>query len=195
MIEKLEPRTLFTAALNGGELLVTGTPGADVIRFSRRAGSLLVREGTLATEFPVTLIVSVRVDAGDGNDRVRLGPAVRVPATVDAGDGNDLVVGGSAGDTLSGGNGKDRLFGGAGADRIVGGPGFDRHFGGPGNDTLDSADGENDLVVGGPGRDNNNTYADTAFSVESRPRRPRPGQAGGGGGIIEGIGFIDTIII
>lgn len=207
VIEPLEGRTLFTSVLTGTTLVVSGTPAADAVRFTVRGGELILWEGSLATAYPARDVRSLRVETGGGNDRIRLGQAVRIPATVEAGDGDDFVTGGASADSISGGAGRDRLGGGRGDDTLVGGPDIDRLAGGAGNDYLDSADGVNDFLSGGPGRDRNNTYADSGNSVEIRPSRPRRGAGSGSGGSIDftggvvvgsggsgGISIVDNVI-
>lgn len=60
--------------------------------------------------------------------------------------GNDVISAKGAGDTLVGEQGNDEL---------IGGDGLDHEYGGEGNDVLRSAnaDGEKDLLDGGPGND------------------------------------------
>ena len=117
---------------------------------------------------------SLRIDAGDGADRVTL-------TSVDAGlmaaivvnggggddqlvsmltnsvrfvggDGNDSIRAGTNGDTLVGGEGNDSLFGGLGADLLIGGEGDDLLFGGAGSDRLFGETGR-DMLTGNAGFD------------------------------------------
>jgi hypothetical protein len=76
---------------------------------------------------------SVFVDAGDGDDRLGLGPLE--PNTLTE------LRGGSGADLVFGGAGHDLLFGGAGIDGLVGGTGFDELDGGPGDDVLHGGSG------------------------------------------------------
>lgn len=89
------------------------------------------------------LVSGFEVNAGTGDDKVKVGGAITVPVTMRGGPGHDVLIGGSGDDKLIGGPGNDRLNGGAGNDLIYGGPGNDLLRGGPGND----------LLRGGPGRD------------------------------------------
>lgn len=88
-------------------------------------------------------IAGFEVNAGGGDDRVRVAGQIVVPVTMRGGPGDDVLVGGSGADKLIGGSGDDRLLGGRGDDRLFGGPGDDTLSGGPGND----------LLSGGPGMD------------------------------------------
>ena len=97
-------------------------------------------------------IAGFEVNAGGGDDRVRLAGSVAVPVTMRGGPGDDTLIGGSSADRLIGGVGDDRLIGGRGADRLYGGPGDDTLIGGPGSDLLDGGSGR-DRLFGGPGRD------------------------------------------
>lgn len=66
---------------------------------------------------------------------------------------DETIRGTTVSDDLRGTGGDDRIFGLAGDDMIAGGYGSDRLWGGPGNDLLLARDGERDVVVCGPGRD------------------------------------------
>jgi Ca2+-binding RTX toxin-like protein len=108
---------------------------------------------------------ALRVEAGDGNDRVSFlydFPA-GVTLSADGGAGNDslegptgtapvTLAGGDGDDELKGGLGNDTLDGGAGDDTLVGQAGDDTLLGGPGNDDLAGLDGA-DRIDGGAGID------------------------------------------
>ena len=68
--------------------------------------------------------VAVRVDAGAGDDSVRLG------------NGDDRVFGEAGDDVLQGLGGSDRVDGGEGADVLIGGRGTDMLIGGAGADRF-----------------------------------------------------------
>ncbi|MGF1454420.1 MAG: tandem-95 repeat protein [Alphaproteobacteria bacterium] len=76
--------------------------------------------------------------------------------------GDDVIFGSAVAETLTGLGGDDRLIGLAGSDDLTGGPGVDLVEGGLGSDTyrfdlgddqdrIDDAGGENDVLVLGPG--------------------------------------------
>jgi hypothetical protein len=92
---------------------------------------------------------SDRVSGGAGDDRLygddcgtRTGPG-----------GNDVLSGGAGNDRLSGGVGDDRLWGGDGNDVLVGGPGHNSYRAGAGADDVHAANGRNETIDCGPGRD------------------------------------------
>lgn len=63
------------------------------------------------------------------------------------------VRGTVGGDVLRGTAGDEEITGGGGADEIHGGPGGDILLAGAGDDFVAAADGEQDLVLCGPGAD------------------------------------------
>ncbi len=81
------------------------------------------------------------IRGGDGDDRL---DGTAGADNIEAFGGDDVVRGFAGSDTVFGGAGSDVILGGAGADRIVAGAGDDR---------IDAADGEQDLVNCGAGRD------------------------------------------
>jgi len=85
-----------------------------------------------------------------------------------------LLTGGSGADSIFGEAGEDELHGGEGNDTIVGGADSDQFFGDAGDDLLNSIDGLDDTLHGGDGTDTNDTYGDTADSVENRPLPSQP---------------------
>lgn len=94
-----------------------------------------------------SLEVSFVVEAGGGDDHVRLAP--------DAGETNGLF-GGEGADVLEGRDGHDRLVGGSGRDRVLGGAGSDSLNGDGRNvDKEDARDAvpEADEIDGGPDDD------------------------------------------
>jgi Ca2+-binding RTX toxin-like protein len=67
--------------------------------------------------------------------------------------GDDQLYGGWGNDRLVGGSGADVLWGGVGRDRLVGGPGTNYISGGPGRDSISAANGSEDTIDCGTGRD------------------------------------------
>jgi putative intracellular protease/amidase len=147
----------------GSDLVITGTPGADVIYLWSGSTANTVHawmNGTSYGSFVLPTGGRVVVRAGAGNDQV-FASDLRVGAAIFGEAGHDLLVGGHAGDVLDGGNGVDRIWGGFGNDLIRGGDGDDYLYGregddillgGAGNDTLEGFDGR-DLLIGGLGAD------------------------------------------
>jgi Ca2+-binding RTX toxin-like protein len=89
------------------------------------------------------MVAGFEVNAGVGDDKVKVANAVTIPVTMRGGLGHDVLVGGG---------GPDKIIGGPDDDRLVGGPGDDLIFGGPGNDLIRGGPGDDELR-GGPGRD------------------------------------------
>jgi Ca2+-binding RTX toxin-like protein len=99
-----------------------------------------------------------------GDDDLRVGSQINVPATLDGGASQDLLVGGAAGDQLVGGDGDDTLVANGGNDFLDGGNGNDSIYGQSGNDTLLGRDGNDHLFANDNARDtvNGGNNADTA---------------------------------
>jgi Ca2+-binding RTX toxin-like protein len=112
--------------------------------------------GVVIHTFDKSLVASVNIKAGAGNDRVTcdggLGLALDLALNLDGGKGNDTLEGGDGPELLVGGNGKDVLIGGAGSDRLFGKNGADALDGGLDDDVLCGGKGK-DLVAGGFGAD------------------------------------------
>jgi Ca2+-binding RTX toxin-like protein len=200
LLEWLEERSVpSTATLANGTLTVTGTSAADYI-VVRRAQDMISVDGT-PLKVPATQVKQVVVNAGAGNDIVRLdsenlgGQPLGVACTVLGGDGddsifgtpgpdklygqdgNDLIVAGAGNDVVSGGDGNDTLYGEDGDDILLGGNGNDTLIGGNGNDTIVGNAGS-DTFIGGPGH---NTYQD-----DYAPPNP----AAGGAGVVRAIAAV-----
>lgn len=118
------------AVVSGGNIVVTGTPGPDVISISHGSAANQVVIGFNGQNHgPLTLPAGGRVvvhgNAGDDLIRGGLGNDLLL-----GGDGDDIIVGGPGVDQIEGGNGRDLLIGGLGADQINGGAGDDLLIGG-----------------------------------------------------------------
>jgi Ca2+-binding RTX toxin-like protein len=162
-VESLEGRTLFAAmpavamaVVVDGLLDVWGTQNADEIALSVNAGDgnlIDVTAGvTLLGSFDKSLLSSIRVVAGDGNDSVLLDAGVTLACRLLGGSGDDTLVGGDAADVLIGGRGLDILTGALGDDHLLGGDGRDLLEGGLGDDILEGMRGF-DALTGGGGND------------------------------------------
>jgi Ca2+-binding RTX toxin-like protein len=99
------------------------------------------------------LVAGFVVNAGSGDDTIRVSRDISIPVTMRGGSGADTLTGGGGADRLLGGEGDDELVGRGGDDMIFGGPGNDSLFGGPGNDSLRGGPG-NDVIGGGSGLNN-----------------------------------------
>jgi hypothetical protein len=139
-------------ALSGqsGHLSVFGTPGDDVIRV--RA---LDRVSTIA---------GIGFGADDDDDVTFTASDVALVG----GDGADFLSGQGYGQFAEPARLPLGFSGGAGDDTIIGGFGVDHFAGNAGNDSLQTADGNPELVSGGPDVDRAvRDGADTLFDVES----------------------------
>lgn len=149
------------AEVKNGKLMVTGSTHGDKISLSATKSSINVVVNGMTKVFSRSQIKSIEVDALGGSDMVTIGtsmPAVRV----DGGDGNDKLTGGDGNDTLIGGAGNDDMDGRGGADSLSGGSGDDR---------LYSKDGVKDSLDGGSGTDtakrDKGTVKDSVLNIES----------------------------
>lgn len=113
--ESLEDRALLaTAALAGGVLTVTGTPGDDRIRILSDGANLRVLDGSVDIgAFASAAVTAIAVSTGAGNDAVVIAPRVLQPATINVGNGTNKIVAGGGASTLLAGSGRDALFGGS----------------------------------------------------------------------------------
>src|SRR5437868_12869354 len=95
-LESLESRTLPTAnaVLVGTTLTITGGPDRDRIDvdLDKFAGTIVVRDAGLVTgQFAQAAVTAIDIQAGAGDDVVRISADITVPATIDGGNGNDLL--------------------------------------------------------------------------------------------------------
>jgi hypothetical protein len=142
--------------VTNGVLHVNGTPFADTIVLSvSRADptQLLIDiggDGTADDSFPLDAFGAIVVEAGRGNDFVKL-DTTNAPFTTAK---PTIVSGGSGDDILVGGSGNELFFGNGGNDVVDGNGGADVAFLGDGNDTFvwDPGDGS-DTIDGGSGFD------------------------------------------
>jgi len=150
------PHGLGAAALDQGALSVEGTPAGEKIALRLEAGRPGILQvdfgddGSAEFSFARAEVSSITVDAGGGDDSVRVDDANgavsgATPTRLDGGAGDD---------TIAGGGGAEILIGGPGRDSIDGNRGGDTAFMGAGDDTFvwDPGDGS-DVVEGQDGRD------------------------------------------
>ena len=171
--------SLDDSILNADKDHIVATAGNDAITVNAdtvaNTSGLTIDGGTPAGS-TFTIGIAAAVDAGDGNDTVRMGD---LGNDVLGGNGNDIIVGGKLDDWIFGDAGNDILFAGnvsnisfgttSGAadlaalnaaltvdggngDYLSGGDGDDRLYGSKGSDWLSGGDG-NDLLYGGAGGD------------------------------------------
>lgn len=173
-IEGLEERALLSASslMSGGRWTINADVDpnhlGEVITVEQSpTDSSKIRvtiNGTTFAEQAARRVRSITVNAGDGDDTVRvtLPPALnRIAIALNGGNGNDTLEAGTGRATLHGGDGDDILTGGTDRDRLFGDEGNDILNGLAGNDTLDGGNGEDTLrggsginrLAGGKGRD------------------------------------------
>jgi Ca2+-binding RTX toxin-like protein len=152
-LEQLESRQLLAIDVTpAGVLTVTGTNKSDRIGLVLSASDIQVTLNKQSMAIPLAGLTGIDIAGLNGNDRIRIDPAITLPATIDGGAGNDRIYSGGGNDTIRGGRGNDRIDGGAGEDLLFGENGNDRLTGNLGNDELDGGAG-NDWLLGGDGND------------------------------------------
>jgi Ca2+-binding RTX toxin-like protein len=139
-----------------GTLHISGTPFSDKITL--RANALdrdelqldLGDDGTADALFDLRTFDAIEVDAGNGDDTVKLDTANGAFTTAKA----TRIFGGNGDDTLLGGSGNETFYGGRGNDTVDGNGGADTGFLGRGDDVFiwDPGDGS-DVVEGQSGFD------------------------------------------
>jgi Ca2+-binding RTX toxin-like protein len=137
---------------------IAGTAGADTLTGTDAADRIdgLGGNDTITAKLGDDLIYG-----GDGNDYID-GDNLRYEV-LDGRGGQDVIYGGIGNDSIEGGHGNDRLYGESGDDYLNGGySGDDIIEGGAGDDRLiggllalpaGMSGSDNDILVGGAGRD------------------------------------------
>ncbi len=144
-LERLEPRTLLDASvsLQGGGSLVIAT-GADrervQISLDPVPAQLVIQDnGHEIARVSNAAATDIVIQAGSGDDLVRIDPDVMQPST---------FLGGSGQDYFYAGGGPSQLTAGTGPAKLIGGPNNDVLVGGTGPTFLDGRGGANQLVAG-----------------------------------------------
>jgi Ca2+-binding RTX toxin-like protein len=113
-------------------ILVTYAAGPDLYTLTDTAG--ITAQGTCTQVNPTTVtcpglgILTISVNAGNGNDRVELDDGTIPPVVkgdLDGGQRNDTLIAANGADALAGGSGNDNLNGNNGADAFKGAGGTD----------------------------------------------------------------------
>ena len=154
------------AAVSGGTLVVTGTPARDriALRLSRAHPNRLQVDigdnGSADLSFRLATFARIDVEAGGGNDRIRLDTrngafTITKPTRVHGGKGDDTLIGGNGNETFFGGDGNDVVDGNGGADRAILGSGTDTFTWNPhdGSDVVRGDSGADTLVFTGSDAD------------------------------------------
>ena len=152
-IESFEARHLLSISFSGPEMLVRGTPNADVIEFQRlpRSRSFQIKING-ETKGPFRAVYRIHVESMGGDDLVSLKELTAQDlqvAVVEGGSGDDTIYGSGNNNRIFGGGGDDVLVGGKDVDQLVGGSGNDSLLGEARHDTLEGGDGDNTLRGGG----------------------------------------------
>jgi hypothetical protein len=135
------------------DLVVGGTLGNDVIRFTRGRDHdirVWLNGHSFGIFHPTGRIVAY---GQAGNDFIEVSEDITLPAWLYGGAGNDVLIGGGGYNILLGGTGNDILIGGRGRNLIIGGSG---------SDLLVSNRGESIMIGGTTAFDNN---PDALFAI------------------------------
>lgn len=151
-----------TAAVVDGTLRISGGPTAE--RFALRLDALdttrlqvdVGDDGSADHTFGLDTFRAIEIEAGNGNDSVRIdqinGAFTSAKATrINGGNGDDTLIGGSGAEVLSGGNGDDVVDGNGGADTGILGRGDDIFVWDPGDgsDIVEGERGSDAMVFNG----------------------------------------------
>ncbi|MBZ0231291.1 MAG: hypothetical protein K8M05_03000 [Deltaproteobacteria bacterium] len=134
-------RVSYKGSVKNRQLSITGTSAASSVTLRVGAtGRLEVdvgSDGTAELQFDRATFERILVDAGGGDDVIRMDELVAAFTLEEA-------------VTIRGGAGNDTIIGGIGPEHIQGGTGHDAVFPGRGTDTVDLGDGD-DTVTWNPG--------------------------------------------
>jgi uncharacterized protein (TIGR03118 family) len=131
-----------TAALSGGDLIITGSRDNDhvEVRLGRGGQEIVVQAGGQRIgSFDAAAVGTIQFNGFAGDDVLVVDPRVTAVVIADGGAGNDVLIGGGGNNILLGGPENDVLVGGRGRDLLIGGDGTDHLFGA----------GDSDILVGG----------------------------------------------
>src|SRR3954447_8945176 len=145
----------ITAQVKAGTLQIRGDGAADKLQLEPTPTTPVVDVGednTADFTFDRSTFTAVSVQAGDGDDEVRVVNAVTpFDMTIDGGAGDDTLIGGNGNETLLGGSGNDFVDGNIGADtaRLGGGDDTFEWSPGDGSDSVDGQSGNDALAFRG----------------------------------------------
>jgi hypothetical protein len=163
----------YKAKVQAGTLQIVGDAASDKLELIPTPTTLELdvgEDGTIDFVFDRSTFSAVNVQAGGGDDEVRVGPTASPLSnlTIDGGAGDDTLIGGDGDDTLIGGPGNDFVDGGRGSDTALLGAGKDTFVWNPGDgsDTVEGQGGK-DVV------DFNGSNAAERFDVSANGSRVR----------------------
>ena len=143
-------------------LVILGSAGNDKIALRLEAGRSDVLQvdfgddGSADFKFHLEPIAAITVDAGTGDDLVRIDESNgaftnSIPTSIAGGYGNDTLLGGSGAELLLGGPGNDSIDGNGGNDVADLGAGDDTFVWDPGDgsDRIEGRDGSDTMIFNG----------------------------------------------
>ena len=144
----ISPSPANSVVKGGNDLVVTGTPGSDMVTvLSLGGGVQVLLNGRMYGPFQVP--GRLVVNAGDSRDFI-ITAGFNGPTAVNAGAGDDYVLTGGGNDLVVGGPGNDILFVGRGSNVVWGDDEGQLHNSpGAGNDFIISLDGHDQIYAGG----------------------------------------------
>ncbi|HUA05033.1 MAG TPA: calcium-binding protein [Solirubrobacteraceae bacterium] len=165
----------YKAQVQSGTLQIVGDGASDKLELETAPDNPNVldldvgEDGTIDFAFDRSTFSAIDVQAGGGNDEVRVGPGPPIgDVTIDGGAGDDTLIGGDGNDTLIGGPGNDTIVGGRGSDTALMGPGSDTFVWNPG-DGSDTVEGQG----GNDALDFNGSNASEHFDISANGSRVR----------------------
>jgi hypothetical protein len=148
--------------LEDGLLTIKGTSASEKIALRLKAGQPDILQvdvgddGSAEFEFVRADIAAIELDAGPGDDVVRIDEingtfTNSIPTTIDGAAGDDTLAGGSGAETLRGGPGNDSIDGNRGNDVAFMGAGKDTFVWDPGDgsDTIEGQSGDDTMLFNG----------------------------------------------
>jgi Ca2+-binding RTX toxin-like protein len=150
-----QARADYSVKASSGTLQIVGDSASDKLAILPSQTQLVLDVGADGTSDLIldrSTFTAVSVNAGGGDDEVRVFNSVDPPAmTIDGGSGNDTLIGANGDDTLIGGIGDDFADGNIGADTVQLGAGNDRFQWDPGDgsDSVDAQTGTDVLDFNG----------------------------------------------
>jgi Ca2+-binding RTX toxin-like protein len=148
----------YKAQIQSGTLQIVGDGASDKLELLTAPDNPNVvdldvgEDGTIDFAFDRSTFSVINVQAGGGNDEVRIAPGAQLgDVTIDGGPGDDTLIGGDGNDTLIGGPGNDVIDGGRGSDTALMGSGNDTFVWNPGDgsDTVEGQGGKDVLQFNG----------------------------------------------